>query len=183
MQIASHIHNVGNHVIAEKNCQRCFKKFEVLFSRKPWGAIRADWKIYPCIFYHFSVGIFSIPIVQVATSLSIFSTTRPFLAQCRKQVNVIMYSPMLIETYISPSILGTTLSPLWCVLLISCSFISFIFSLVFLSFYTSVNTLLYFFKHTRWNTLARLIISLRANQPATHGMLQKETISSFRKPA
>ena len=98
MQIASHIHNAANHVIAKNNCQSYFKKFEVLFSRKPQGAIRADWKIYPCIFYHFSVDIFSITIFQVATSLSIFSTTRPFLAQCRKQVNVIMYSPMLIET-------------------------------------------------------------------------------------
>ena len=29
----------------------------------------------------------------------------------------------------------------------------------------------------------RLIISLRENQPATHGMLQKEIINGFRKPA
>ena len=78
MQIASHMHNVANHVIAKNNCQSYFKKFEVLFSRKPQGAIRADWKIYPCIFYHFSVDIFSITIFQVATSLSIFSTTRSF---------------------------------------------------------------------------------------------------------
>ena len=85
MQTASHIHNAANYVIAKNNCQSYFKKFEFLFSGKPQGAIRADWKICPCIF-------------QVATSLSIFSTTQPFLAQCRKQVNVIMYSPMLIET-------------------------------------------------------------------------------------
>ena len=98
MLIASHIHNAANHVIAKNNCQSYFKKFEVLFSRKPQGAIRADWEIYPCIFYHFSIDIFSITIFQVAASLSIFSTKRPFLAQCRKQVNVIMYSPMLIET-------------------------------------------------------------------------------------
>ena len=98
INIASHIHNAANHVIAKNNCQSYFKKVEVLFCRKPQGAIRADSKIYPCIFYHFSVDIFSITIFQVATSLSIFSTTRPFLAQCRKQVNVIMYSPMLIET-------------------------------------------------------------------------------------
>ena len=98
MWIASHIYNAANHVIAKNNCQSYFKKFEVLFSRKQQGAIGADWKIYPCIFYHFSIDIFSITIFQVATSLSIFSTTRPFLAQCRKQVNVIMYSPMLIET-------------------------------------------------------------------------------------
>ena len=96
MQIASHIHNAANHVIAKNNCQSYFKKFQVPFSRKPQGVIKADWKI--CIFYHFSIDIFSITIFQVATSLSIFSTTRPFLAQCRKQVNVIMYSPMLIGT-------------------------------------------------------------------------------------
>ena len=98
MPVASHIYNAANHVIVKNNCQSYFKKFEVLFSRKQQGAIGADWKIYPCIFYHFSIDIFSITIFQVATSLSIFSTTRPFLAQCRKQVNVIMYSPMLIET-------------------------------------------------------------------------------------
>ena len=87
MPIASHIHNAANDVIAENNFQSYFKKFEVLFSRKPQGAIRADWRIYPCVFYHFSIDIFSI---------TIFSTTRPFLAQCKKQVNVVMYSPMLI---------------------------------------------------------------------------------------
>ena len=40
--IASHIHNAANHVIAKNNCQSYFKKLEVLFSRKPQGAIRAD---------------------------------------------------------------------------------------------------------------------------------------------
>ena len=98
MQIAWLIHNAANHVIAKNNCQSYFKEFEVLFSRKPQGAIRTDWKIYPCILYHFSIDIFSITIFQVATSLLIFSTARPFLEQCRKQVNVIMYSPILIET-------------------------------------------------------------------------------------
>ena len=80
MQIVSHVHNAANHVIAKSSCQSYFQKFEVLFSRKPRIATRADWKIYPCIFYHFSVDIFLITIFQVATSLSIFSTARPFLA-------------------------------------------------------------------------------------------------------
>ena len=80
MHIASHIHNVANHVIAKNNCQSYCKKFEVLFSRKPRSVIRADWKIYPCIFYHLSLDIFSITVFQVATSLSIFSKTRPFFA-------------------------------------------------------------------------------------------------------
>ena len=75
-----------------------FKKIEVLFSRKLQGAIRAEWKIYPCIFYHFSTYIFPITIFQVATSPLTFSTTRPSLAQCRKQMNVFMYSPILIQT-------------------------------------------------------------------------------------
>ena len=72
------VHNAANHVIAKNNCQSSFKKFEVLFSRKQQSAMRADWKIYLCIFYHFSIDIFSIMTFQMATSLSIFSTTRPF---------------------------------------------------------------------------------------------------------
>ena len=80
MPLVSHIHNAANHFIAKNNCQNYFKKFEVPFSRKQQGATRADWKNYLCIFYHFSIDIFSIMIFQMATSLLIFSTTRPFLA-------------------------------------------------------------------------------------------------------
>ena len=94
MPISSYIHNAAH----PRHYQSYFKKTEVPFSRKQQGAIRAEWKIYPYIFYHFSINIFSITIFQVATSLSIFSTKRPFLAQCRKQMNVFMYSPILIET-------------------------------------------------------------------------------------
>ena len=50
MQVASHIHNAANRIIAKINCQSYFKKIEVLFSRKPQGPIRADWKTYPCIY-------------------------------------------------------------------------------------------------------------------------------------
>ena len=78
MQIAQQIHNAANHVIAKNNCWSYFKKIEALFSRKPQGTIMAKWKIYPCIFYHFSIDILSITIFQVASSPSIFSTTRPF---------------------------------------------------------------------------------------------------------
>ena len=98
MPIASHIHNAVNHIIAKNNCQSYFKRFEVLFPRKQQAVIKADWKIYPFVFYHFSIDIFSIKVFQVATSLSIFATTKPFLAQCWKQVNVIMCLPILIET-------------------------------------------------------------------------------------
>ena len=92
MQIASHINNATNHIIAKNNCQSYFQKIEVLFFRKPQSAIWTDWKIYPCMLYHFSIGIFSIAIFPMATSLFIFLTTRPFLAQCRKQVNVIAFT-------------------------------------------------------------------------------------------
>ena len=96
MQIASHIHNAANHVIAKNNCQSYFKKFEVLFSRKPQGAIRAHLKNYPCIFYHFSK-FFDNDFSSDNLTFDIFKNTN-FLAQCRKQVNVIVYSSMLIET-------------------------------------------------------------------------------------
>ena len=125
-----------------------------------------------------------------------------------------MYSPILIVTNLTIGF-GTMLSPLWRVLLISCSFISFIFSLVLLSFRTSVNTffkflakcliffsklwcvitqlsqnrsrrylssfLLYFYLNIWGNTLVYLIISLRGNQPATHGMLQKKNHKRLQK--
>ena len=96
--IASHIHNAAKHVIVKNNCQSYFKNFVVIFSRKHEGAFRTDWKTYRCIFYHFSIDIFLITIFQVATSLLIFLTTKPSLAQLRKQVNVIMYSPILTGT-------------------------------------------------------------------------------------
>ena len=76
MSITSHIHNAAKNAIAKNSCRSNFKKIEVLFSRKPQGAIRTDWKILSCIV---------VMIFQVATSLSIFSTTRPSLTQCRKQ--------------------------------------------------------------------------------------------------
>ena len=83
MLISSYIHNAANRAIARNSCQRYFDKLEVLFSRKQQGAIRTDWKIYSCIFYHLCI---IVTIFQVASSLSIFSTTIPFLAQYRKQM-------------------------------------------------------------------------------------------------
>ena len=83
MLISSHIHNAANRAIAKNSWQSYFKKFEVFFSRKQQGAIRTDWKIYSCIFYHLCI---MITIFQVTSSLSIFSTTIPSLAQYRKQM-------------------------------------------------------------------------------------------------
>ena len=80
--ITSRIHNAASHAITKNSCQSYFKKFEILFSRKQQGAIKTDWKILSCIFYHLCI---MVTIFQVATSLSIFSTTRPSLAQYRKQ--------------------------------------------------------------------------------------------------
>ena len=60
-----------------------FKKSEILFSRKQQGTIRTGWKIYSCIFYYLCI---MVTIFQVATSLSIFSTTIPSLAHYRKQM-------------------------------------------------------------------------------------------------
>ena len=178
MQIAWYIDNAANHVIAKTKCQSYFKQFEILYCRKPQAAIRTDWKIYPCIFYHFSIDTFSIfnDFSSGSLTFDIFNNTTFFDTMQKTGESNYAF------TYAN---LGTTLSPLWKELLISCSFISLIFFLLFLSFHTSVNIffLLYFFKHTGWNTLVHLIISLRENQPATQGMLQKEIINCFRKLA
>ena len=82
MPIASYIHDAASQPIAKNSCQSYFKKFEVPFSRKQQSAIRTDWKIYSGSFYHFCLVV---AIFQVATSLSIFSTAWPSLAQYKKQ--------------------------------------------------------------------------------------------------
>ena len=83
MLISSHIHNAANRAIAKKSWQSYFEIFEVLFSTKQQGAIKAEWKIYYYIFYHLCI---MVTIFQVTTSLSIFSTTIPSLAQHRKKM-------------------------------------------------------------------------------------------------
>ena len=72
MPISSYIHNAAH----PRHYQSYFKKTEVPFSRKQQGAIRAEWKIYPYIFYHFSIDIFSITIFQV--TFDIFNNTTFF---------------------------------------------------------------------------------------------------------
>ena len=74
--MSSHIHNAANCAIASNSWQRYFEKFEALFSRKQQSATRTDWKIYSCIFYHLCI---MVTIFQVATFLSVFSTTIPSL--------------------------------------------------------------------------------------------------------
>ena len=54
------------------------RKRHIFLSRKQQGTIRTDRKIYCVLLYYF----FMVEMVfKVATSLSIFSTTGPFLAQ------------------------------------------------------------------------------------------------------
>ena len=86
MSITSHIHNEPNHAIAKKSCQSYLKKIEFLFSRKPQGAIRTDWHILSCTFYHLSSGYLT---------FDIFSNTT-FLGTIQK--TVILFLPMLTET-------------------------------------------------------------------------------------
>ena len=69
MLISWHIQIAANQAIAKNSWQSYFKKIEVFFSRKQQGAIRTDWEIYSCIFYHLCIIVM---IFQVANSVSIF---------------------------------------------------------------------------------------------------------------
>ena len=62
--------------------QTTAKNFVIFFFRKQQDAIRTDWKMYSCIFYHHCI---MVTIFQVAAIFSIFSTI-PSLAQYRKQM-------------------------------------------------------------------------------------------------
>ena len=81
MSITSDIQNAANHAIGKNSCHSCFKKLEVLFSRKLQGAIRTDWKIYLAFSAtlnngkDFSRGYLTFDILN----------KRPSLAQYRKQ--------------------------------------------------------------------------------------------------
>ena len=82
--MSSHIHNAGNQVIAMNSYQSCLKILkEDLFSRKQQDATRTDRKLYSCILHHLCMVATIFP---VAASLTIFSTTRHFLVQYRKQM-------------------------------------------------------------------------------------------------
>ena len=75
--------NSGNHKVADQavamdSYQSYFRKLDIFFSGKQQGAIRTDQKMYCLLLYHFCKVV---RIFEVATSLSIFSTTGPSLAQ------------------------------------------------------------------------------------------------------
>ena len=60
------------------NYQRYFRKLDIFFSGKQQGAIRTELKLL--LLYHVYTGV---TIFKVAKSLSIFSTTRPSLAEMK----------------------------------------------------------------------------------------------------
>ena len=60
-----------------------FRKLGNFFFGKQQGAVRTDRKIYSFLIYDFCMVV---RIFKVATLLSIFSITRPLLAQQRKQM-------------------------------------------------------------------------------------------------
>ena len=55
-----------------------FRKLDIFFSGKQQGAVRTDQKMYSILIYNFRMVL---TIFKVATSPSIFLTTRPYLAQ------------------------------------------------------------------------------------------------------
>ena len=74
-------HNATDQAIVISKYQSYFTKHDNFFSGKQQGAVRTDQKLYFLLIYDFwnAVRIF-----KIATSLSIFSTTRLFLTQQRK---------------------------------------------------------------------------------------------------
>lgn len=69
----SHNNNAADQAIAMDSYQSFCRKLDIFFSGKQQGAIRTDQKYYSLL-------------LKVSTSLSTFSTTRPFLVQQRKQM-------------------------------------------------------------------------------------------------
>ena len=74
----SRIDKEANQAIAMDSHQNYFRKLGIFLSRKRQGAIRTDRKVYYVLLYRFFMVVM---IFKVTTSLSIFSTTGPSLAQ------------------------------------------------------------------------------------------------------
>ena len=66
-----------------------FSYCKVFFSRKQQGAIRTDWKIYCCIFYHLWI---MVTIFQVANSPLIFQQQYLLWHNTENRWEVIMYN-------------------------------------------------------------------------------------------
>ena len=74
---SSRNHKAADQATAIDRYQSHFRKPDIFFSGKQQGAIKNDRKIY-CLLYHFGMVLM---IFEVATSLSIFSTTGPLLVR------------------------------------------------------------------------------------------------------
>ena len=75
-------HNATDQAIAMDRYQSYFRKVNI-FSVKQKGAVRNDQKVYSHLIYDFCMRVKTF---KVATSLYIFSTTQPSMAQQRKQM-------------------------------------------------------------------------------------------------
>ena len=79
--------NTTDQAIAMDRHQSYFRKRYHFFSGKKQGAVRTDQNIYTLIYNFFIV----VKIFKIVTSLSIFSTVRPSLAQQRKLMKTINF--------------------------------------------------------------------------------------------
>ena len=84
-----HIHNATNCAMTKNSWRSYFKKFEVFFSIKKQGAIRADWITCSCIFYHLCI---MVTIFQVTNSLSIFQQQYLLWQNTENRWKVIIYN-------------------------------------------------------------------------------------------
>ena len=85
--ISSRYRNATDQAMAMDRFQSYFRKRDNFFSGKQKDAVRTGQKVYSLI-YDFCMVV---RIFKVTTSLSIFSTTRPCLAQQRKQMKTIKF--------------------------------------------------------------------------------------------
>ena len=76
--ISSWDHNATDQATPMIRYQSYFRKIDNFFSGKQQSAVRTDQKIYSLLIYSFYIVV---RIFKVVSSLSIFSTTRPSLAQ------------------------------------------------------------------------------------------------------
>ena len=74
---------LADQAIAISSYQSYFGKLDIFSSGEQQGAIGTDRKIYSLLLCHFFMVV---TIYKVAELLSIFSTSRPSLAEQRKQV-------------------------------------------------------------------------------------------------
>ena len=84
--------------LQKNSWQSYFKKFEVFFSRKERGAIRSDWKIYSCIFYHLCK---MVTIFQVANLLSIFQQQYLLWHNTENRWKVIIYNHVKSKNHVT----------------------------------------------------------------------------------